>query len=100
MVVPCYLMIVVLLAYFSYAALSVYLTPPFDSPELITGQSMNHSLHRRLTSPDRHCNIPPRQAGEDAYYWKFAERDSIPEAVDLPLDLVNRVLYPARKRPI
>ena len=42
LIVPCYLMLVVLLAYFSYAALSAYLTPSFDSPELITGMSSCH----------------------------------------------------------
>lgn len=37
-IVPCWLMVVVLLSYFAYAALSVYLTPGFDSPTIITGE--------------------------------------------------------------
>lgn len=99
MVVPCYLMMVVLLAYFTYASISVYLTPAFNSPDLITGKILR-TPYAWITvdTSDRYCNIPTRQQGEDAYYWKFADPDAIPEAVDLPIDLVNRVLYPTRRR--
>lgn len=34
---PCWLMLVVLLTYLSYAGVTAYLTPPFDAPNLITG---------------------------------------------------------------
>ncbi|RSH90170.1 hypothetical protein EHS25_001504 [Saitozyma podzolica] len=83
LIVPCYLMLIVLLTYWSYSALVALRTPPFDSPQLIT---------------DIHANIPSRRAESDPYYWKFADRHAIPEAVDLPIDLVNRVLYPPRQR--
>jgi hypothetical protein len=36
-IVPSYLMVVVLLAYWSYAALTPLLSPSFDSPDLIVG---------------------------------------------------------------
>jgi phosphatidylinositol glycan class P protein len=38
-IVPSYLMVVVLLAYWSYAALTPLLSPRFDSPDLIVGGS-------------------------------------------------------------
>lgn len=38
LVIPCYLMVVVLLAYLVYAGMSVYLAPPFDALGLITGE--------------------------------------------------------------
>jgi hypothetical protein len=38
-IVPSYLMINVLLSYWSYAALTPLLSPPFDSPDLIVGKS-------------------------------------------------------------
>ncbi|KAL1410624.1 hypothetical protein Q8F55_004641 [Vanrija albida] len=82
-VVPCWLMVVVLLAYWSYAGLTVFLTPPFSSRSLIT---------------DKYANIPPDDRPE-RYYYKFASPTAVPEAVDLPIDLVNRVLYPPRPRP-
>ena len=37
-IVPSYLMVVVLLAYWSYAALTPLLSPSFDSPDLIVGE--------------------------------------------------------------
>ena len=39
MIVPCYLMVIVLLSYFSYAGITAYLTPSFDSLNLISGMS-------------------------------------------------------------
>ena len=43
-IVPSYLMVVVLLAYWSYAALTPLLSPSFDSPDLFVGE---HSLSGR-----------------------------------------------------
>ncbi|TXT11244.1 hypothetical protein VHUM_01995 [Vanrija humicola] len=83
-VVPCWLMVVVLLAYWSYAGLTVHLTPAFSSLALITDTADTASS--ASTSTDR-------------YYHKFASPTAVPEAVDLPIDLVNRVLYPPRPRP-
>ncbi|EIW68636.1 hypothetical protein TREMEDRAFT_23916, partial [Tremella mesenterica DSM 1558] len=69
-VVPCWMMLCVLLTYWSYAALMAYNTPPFDSLRSFT---------------DPFAKIPPKSSSpEDS----FAE-----EAVDLPIDLVNRILY-------
>ncbi|WVR04323.1 hypothetical protein IAU60_001323 [Kwoniella sp. DSM 27419] len=85
LIVPCWLMVVVLLTYFSYGALVLYRTPGFDSLDCIT---------------DPQSGIPPgRRDGEEPYYWKYAEDDAPAEAVDLPLDLVNRVLYRRRVMP-
>jgi len=38
-VVPSWMMVLVLLAYWSYAGITAYLTPGFDSVSLITGMS-------------------------------------------------------------
>ncbi|WVO15718.1 hypothetical protein L204_103380 [Cryptococcus depauperatus] len=59
-IVPCWLMMVVLLTYWTYAALMLYNTPSFSSPDCIT--------------------------------------DAVPDAVDLPIDLVQRTLYRPHKR--
>ena len=52
LIIPCYLMLVVLLAYLVYAGLTVYLTPPFDAAELVTGGSLSRELGkaRRILS--------------------------------------------------
>jgi phosphatidylinositol glycan class P protein len=97
-VIPSYLTLVVWLAYLGYAALGALLTPSFDSPALITGEQVV-GVGRIVTyGPDEHSSIPVAASGE-LYYWKFTYPDVIPEAVDLPIDLVNRVLYPPRQRP-
>ncbi|KLT42954.1 PIG-P-domain-containing protein [Cutaneotrichosporon oleaginosum] len=82
-IVPCWLMVVVLLTYWGYTALTALLTPGFDSRYIIT---------------DERSNIPIEGQGAEPYYWKFAEADAVPEVVDLPIDFVNRVLYPPRSR--
>ena len=88
-------MVVVLLAYWAYAALTPLLCPSFDSPDLFVG-TPSHACHDAADDSDKHSGIPP--AGSERYYWKFTDPQTIPEAVDLPIDLVNRVLYPPRKR--
>lgn len=37
-VIPSYLMLIVLLAYFTYAGITAFLTPPLSSPRYITGE--------------------------------------------------------------
>jgi phosphatidylinositol glycan class P protein len=39
LVIPSYLMVIVLLSYWSYAALTPLLSPDFNSPDLIVGES-------------------------------------------------------------
>lgn len=36
-IVPCWLMVVVLLSYWSYTALTAILTPPFTDPSILAG---------------------------------------------------------------
>jgi phosphatidylinositol glycan class P protein len=90
-------MVVVLLAYWGYAALTPLLSPSFDSPDLIVGTISLLAGFNMADETDKHSGIPPARA--ERYYWKFANPETIPEAVGLPIDLVNRVLYPPRKRP-
>lgn len=95
-------MVVVLLSYWSYAGLTVFLTPAFTSATLITGETglLQPRAPRADTLADKYANIPPDEGGDNAerYYAKFTSPTAVPEAVDLPIDLVNRVLYPPRPR--
>jgi hypothetical protein len=65
LIVPCYLMLIVLLTYWSYSALVALRTPPFDSPQLITGAwSLIHSESAGLsllTETSRHPRQHPLQ---------------------------------------
>lgn len=94
-IVPCWLMLVVLLSYWGYAALTIFLTPSFDSPTCIIGK---YDVVAQLIVPDEFSVVRPDPASDEPYYWKFAVSDAAPEAVDFPIDLVNRVLYPPRRR--
>jgi phosphatidylinositol glycan class P protein len=104
LIIPCYLMLVVLLAYLVYAGLTVYLTPPFDAANLVTGGSRALApsmLHkpRQTDDADRHAHIPAMQDGKERYHWASRGKDIMPPAVDLPIDVMNRTLYPPRPRP-
>jgi phosphatidylinositol glycan class P protein len=50
-----------------------------------------------LDYQDKYANIPAIDKNE-RYYWGMAEGRAA-EAIDLPIDVVNRVLYPPRGRP-
>lgn len=81
--------------------MTAFNTPGLQSPSLITGRFKSPRWYSRAMSlcSDKYARIPTRIEGQDPYYWKFAAVDAIPEAVDLPIDVVNRVLYPSRSRP-
>ena len=97
-------MVLVVLSYWTYAGITAFLTPNFDSISLITGTLSVNLSHVKLLMEilDRYSGIPRLEEKEKGYrfYWRFADEAVTPEAVDLPLDLVNRVLYPPRKRPV
>ena len=119
-IVPCYLMVIVLLTYFSYAALTAYLTPSFSSAYLITGECALNGHQIRLKDcrtalisalltlgSDPYSNIPypptrtrtvhdPDLARDHVYSRLAAGKTT--EAVDIPVSMVNRILYPPRKR--
>ncbi|CAD6567358.1 MAG: hypothetical protein TREMPRED_003559 [Tremellales sp. Tagirdzhanova-0007] len=86
-VLPSWMMVLVLFSYCVYAGITAFLTPSLDSINLIT---------------DRYSAMPRSEEkdGGRRYYWRSADEEVTPEAVDLPLDLVNRVLYPPRRRPV
>ncbi|KIJ36321.1 hypothetical protein M422DRAFT_34286 [Sphaerobolus stellatus SS14] len=74
--VPAYSVILILLTYFTYWALALAATPSFDELSTIT---------------DSHAHVP--RPHEENPYLVQANPDALPEQYDLPLGLVNRVLY-------
>lgn len=92
-IIPCYLMMLVLLAYFSYAGLTIYNTPDLTSPRLITGESADLEAAALAEQSDPQAGVPPRDIDKDPFYWRDSEPRAVPIAIDLPLDLVNRTLY-------
>lgn len=105
--VPAWTVVLVLLTYFSYFALALARTPGFSDLSTITGWSFCHTPRSLLmlvpfdlilSTVDEHALIPVTETAEDGRslvnpYLRFAAPDAVPEIYDLPIGLVNRVLY-------
>ncbi|KAI0355940.1 PIG-P-domain-containing protein [Trametes cingulata] len=87
LLVPAYGMVLVLLTYFTYFALALAGTPAFSDLSTITDSKAH--------LPDA-AGAP---AAAFAPYLAHARPDAIPEMYDIPLGLVNRVVYGPRPRP-
>ncbi|KAK0232314.1 PIG-P-domain-containing protein [Armillaria nabsnona] len=74
---PAYSVVVFLLAYFVYFALAIYGAP---------------SLSDTCTFTDSRSHYLPVCEGKQGY-TPFARPDAVPELYDIPIGLVNRVLY-------
>lgn len=99
LIIPCWLMLVVLLTYFSYAGLTLFLTPGLSSINLITGKCLLCIAPWDVFSDsgaDDYSSPRTLAMAPNPYYWKFVDPQAVPEAIDLPLDVVNAVLYPRR----
>ncbi|SJL12931.1 uncharacterized protein ARMOST_16365 [Armillaria ostoyae] len=74
---PAYSVVVLLLAYFVYFALAIYGAP---------------SLSDTCTFTDSRSHYLPVREGKQGY-TSFARPDAVSELYDVPIGLVNRVLY-------
>ncbi|KZT71932.1 PIG-P-domain-containing protein [Daedalea quercina L-15889] len=77
---PAYSMVLVLLTYFTYFALALAATPPFSDISTIT---------------DSRAHLPPI-TGLNSYF-DHARPNAVPEMYDIPIGLVNRVIYGSRR---
>ncbi|KAF8583272.1 PIG-P [Ramaria rubella] len=76
LLIPSYTVILILLTYFSYWALAISSTPTFGDLSTII---------------DSYAHVPlPDQPNP---YLRQADPDSVPEMYDLPIGLVNQVLF-------
>lgn len=94
LLIPAWSVVVVLLTYFVYWALALYATPAFDDMKAIAGmqhicRSTTH--HKTIPLLDSRTNLP--RAGALNPYEQSAKDNAIPELYDIPIGLVNRVLY-------
>ncbi|KAI9065241.1 PIG-P, partial [Trametes sanguinea] len=87
LLIPAYGMVLVLLTYFTYFALALAGTPAFNDMSTITGEF-------QTSLPTTHPRSAP--ASRYAPYLAHARPDAIPEMYDIPLGLVNRVVYGPR----
>ncbi|KAI0266513.1 PIG-P-domain-containing protein [Gloeopeniophorella convolvens] len=75
LLVPSWTVVVVLLTYFTYFAMAIRATPAFSESRAYTGGF---------------------NASDRSPYLIHAQPDAIPEAYDIPIGMVNRVLYGPR----
>ncbi|KAH7102545.1 PIG-P-domain-containing protein [Auriculariales sp. MPI-PUGE-AT-0066] len=74
---PAYSIVVALLTYFTYFALAFYGTPSFDDMRAFTDSRGYIAMSQNGTNP----------------YLDLLNPQAIPEIYDMPIGLVNRVLY-------
>ncbi|KAJ3843134.1 PIG-P [Lentinula raphanica] len=95
LLIPAWSIVVVLLTYFTYMALTIYGTPAFDDISAVTDSRAQYPLE----------NDPSRSVyDQKAFFSTYApytqnEGNTNLELYDVPIELVNRVLY-ARDSPI
>ncbi|KAH8084338.1 PIG-P [Cristinia sonorae] len=82
LLLPAYSIILVLLTYFTYFALAISGTPAFSDMSTITDS-------RALLPAADDCLNP---------YARHARENAIPESYDIPIGLVNRVVYGRRRK--
>ncbi|EMD35331.1 hypothetical protein CERSUDRAFT_157028 [Gelatoporia subvermispora B] len=78
---PAYSIVLVLLTYLTYFALALAGTPDFSDISTIT---------------DSKALLPPSASGTPNPYLAHARADAVPELYDIPIGMVNRVLYSSR----
>ncbi|KAI0676332.1 PIG-P-domain-containing protein [Trametes maxima] len=94
LLIPAYGMVLVLLTYFTYFALALAGTPAFADVATITDSKAH------LPGPARAAGTVTG-ASAFAPYLAHARPDAVPEMYDIPLGLVNRVVYgPRPTRPL
>ncbi|KAF8155563.1 PIG-P-domain-containing protein [Crassisporium funariophilum] len=78
LLIPSWSIIVVLLTYMTYFAIALRATPAFDEMSSVT---------------DSRIALPTAVDGDHNPYLASAEAGAIPELYDIPLGMVNRVMY-------
>jgi phosphatidylinositol glycan class P protein len=97
LLVPAWTIVTVLLTYFMYFSMAIRATPGFSELFTFTGQSplptyvYGSFFYQVFFLADSRAQYP--DASNPNPYLTYARLDSIPEAYDIPIGLVNRVLY-------
>ncbi|CAE6420113.1 unnamed protein product [Rhizoctonia solani] len=74
LLIPSYAVFLVLLTYFTYFALGIYATPSYSDVKSVTDEHARYAVQTSVS------------------------RSTVPQVHDLPIGLVNRVLYGKRRR--
>jgi phosphatidylinositol glycan class P protein len=94
--IPAYSVVLALLTYFVYFALALFGTPAFSDMSSIIGTCASPRAANKFTCcVDSRAHLPPVNAERNSYA-AFADKEVVPELYDIPIGLVNRVLYDSR----
>jgi phosphatidylinositol glycan class P protein len=92
--VPSWTIVTVIFTYITYSALAIRATPAFNEIRTITGMSDYVSNGTTLTIKlDSRAAWPSHEDGDYNPYIASAQPNAIPEIYDIPIGLVNRVVY-------
>ncbi|KAG7094255.1 hypothetical protein E1B28_007859 [Marasmius oreades] len=88
LLLPAYSIVLVLLTYWVYISLTIYGTPPFDSISTIIDSRSQYPPHQ------------PTGNGQSSGsgYLMYTHSNAKPDLYDIPIGLVNRVLYSPKGR--
>ncbi|KAF8965048.1 PIG-P-domain-containing protein [Flammula alnicola] len=78
LLVPSWTIVVVILTYITYSAMAIRATPAFNEMSSIT---------------DARIALPSQEDSDHNPYFASAKPDAIPELHDIPIGMVNSVLY-------
>lgn len=98
--VPSWTIVVVILTYIVYFAIALRATPSFDEMTAISGSTPltfsipSYSDLKHLLETDSLVALPSSEVdGANNPYLTSASPHAIPELYDIPIGMVNRVLY-------
>lgn len=99
LLIPSYTVILVLLTYFTYFSLAIHATPSFSEMSTITGQTFIFLCVRANTAHalaiDSYTHFFPTT--DTNIYEGYASASALLESYDMPIGVVNRVLYSQKK---
>ena len=107
LLLPAYSIVLVLLTYCAYFALALSGTPDFSDVSAVTG-ARDQFADMKLTEAvmlttvgiaphaDSRAHLPDVDAASSNPYLAHARPDAIPIMYDIPIGLVNRVVYSQR----
>lgn len=91
---PSWTIVTVIFTYITYSALAIRGTPAFNEIRTITGTLDPDSNGSSLTiEPDSRAAWPSHEDGDYNPYIASAQPNAIPEIYDIPIGLVNRIVY-------
>jgi phosphatidylinositol glycan class P protein len=94
--VPSWTIVGVILTYVSYSALAIRSTPAFNDMKSITGSVsffLGFAMFLKLALPDSRVALPSQEDAASNPYFISSMGGSIPELYDIPIGVVNSILY-------